>query len=112
MGDCDVVSIAGAVKTLVAPGNGNEQAHLLNQFNISKRLHGISEVILMNHTDCGAYGGRAAFGSEDEEKTKHVEDMKSAGALIKEHHPDVNIRYVLAHLDGHEVRFEELQFSS
>lgn len=64
--NCDLVSLAGAVKNLKI---------VLGQIEISQRLHGISEVILMNHTDCGAYGGRAAFADSEEERARHQQDL-------------------------------------
>src|SRR3989344_5369005 len=70
LGDIDIVSVAGAVK--------NNADFLMKQIDISKRLHDIKEVILMNHTDCGAYGGRKAFGSAEDERNKHLSDLNEA----------------------------------
>lgn len=109
LGDCDIVSVAGAVKTIVSPENDNQKEYLLGQISTSKRLHGISEVILMNHTDCGAYGGHKAFGSADEEKDKHAADMFKAAEIINAEHPELTIRKVLAKIDDHEVSFEEIK---
>lgn len=63
LNNCDIVSLTGASKGLVSPKNPAEPEIILRQIEISSNLHKISQVILMNHTDCGAYGGRDAFAS-------------------------------------------------
>ena len=101
LGDIDIVSVAGAVK--------NNADFLIKQIDISKTLHDIKEVILMNHTDCGAYGGRKAFNSEGEERKKHFSDLKDAEARILEKFPELEVKKVLAILtDENDIRFEEL----
>ena len=49
--DIDIISIAGAAKNIVAEPEG----FMMAQIGLSVQLHHISEVHLMQHTDCGAY---------------------------------------------------------
>src|SRR3989338_11545977 len=95
-GDIDIVSVAGAVKNIVEPKERGHADFLMKQIDISKTLHDIKEVILMNHTDCGAYGGRKAFNSEGEERKKHFSDLKDAEARILEKFPELEVKKVLA----------------
>jgi len=99
LGDCDIVSVAGATKDFAFP---------LSQLELSNRLHATSTVILMNHTDCGAYGGRAAFDSDDAETETHFSAMDAAKKALLEKLPDLEVRTVLARIkaDG-GVEFEE-----
>jgi len=109
LGDADVVSMAGAAKNFL---DANVQATALRQVEISKTLHGMKEVHLINHTDCGAYGGKAAFDGDEAEHRKHVEDMTSAAQVIHDAFPELTVVKWLAHLEGegHEqtVRFEQI----
>lgn len=91
LGDCDLVSAAGAVKN---------SEFILGQIDISFRLHQIKEVILINHTDCGAYGGSQNFASPEEERVFHIAEMKKAGDLIKNRFPTLKISLILAKIDS------------
>ena len=51
----DDPGLAGGVKDLVEP-SGNPDV-VLKQISVATALHGVSKVLLINHTDCGAYGG-------------------------------------------------------
>lgn len=109
LGDCDIVSVAGAAKDLVSPAADASRDFILRQIDISKRLHNISRVILMNHTDCGAYGGRKAFASSEEEKNAHLGDMQKAQEYILTRHPDLSVKFVLAQIaENDEVYIEEV----
>ncbi len=80
----DRVSLAGATKNL---------STILDQIDISVRLHHIKKVILINHEDCGAYG-------EEGTLQKHTQDLREAKAKIKEKYPDLEIETYYLHLDG------------
>lgn len=80
----DRVCWAGASKDFEA---------VFSQIELSKKLHDISEVYLMNHEDCGAYG--EAGTSE-----KHAEDLKSAKEKILEKYPNLEVKLLYIHLDG------------
>lgn len=99
LGDCDIVSVAGAAKNIASPENDSEREFLMKQIDISKKLHNISEVILMNHSDCGAYGGSSAFSSKTEEQKKHSDDMNMAAEIIRQKYPDLHIQTLLADIE-------------
>ncbi|MBI2330401.1 hypothetical protein HYU94_03345 [Candidatus Daviesbacteria bacterium] len=71
----DRVAIAGGVFDVTA---------VLKQVEISKRLHNIKKVVLINHEDCGAYGEAGTI-------QKHAEDLKNAANKIKNQYPDLEI---------------------
>ena len=107
MGSCDKVSVAGSVQNIVTPKNESDREFILRQIDIARRLHGIEEVILMNHTDCGAYGGRSAFQNEIEEEEKHVLDMREAKTIVQARFPELKVRLVLAKLLDDKIAFVE-----
>ncbi len=109
LGDCDIVSVAGATQNIAAPKSETDREFILRQIDISKQLHNIGKIILMNHTDCGAYGGRKAFSSDEEEKRRHASDMKTAKKIILEKYPDLRVKIILTKInDVHEITFEEI----
>ncbi|MBI2099619.1 hypothetical protein HYT45_04430 [Candidatus Uhrbacteria bacterium] len=99
LGVCDEVSLAGAVQNIVSPKNEADKELVLRQIDIAKRLHDIDEVILMNHTDCGAYGGANAFANELAEQEKHELDMREARAIILSKFPELKVRIILAKIN-------------
>ena len=108
--NCDVVSLAGASKELV-DGDQKVRELILKQISISRDLHNASEIILVHHSDCGAYKASYSFNSADEEKIKQVEDMAKAEEIIKEKFEDMNVKKVWAKMvddHGEKVEFEVL----
>lgn len=99
VGMCDEVSLAGAIKSIADDPNGPVSQTLLKQIELSKALHHIDTVILMNHTDCGAYGGHAAFASLTEEREKHTQDMRAVRNHITSRFPELTVETVLADID-------------
>ena len=100
--------VAGAAKNLVSPQESGDKEFILRQIGISKKLHHIREIILMNHEDCGAYGGRTTFSSAEEERKRHFEDMQRAASLIRKTHPDLTVKAVLATIDhAGKIEFKE-----
>ena len=65
----------------------------LEQVGLSKKLHNISIVVLINHEECGAYG---AEGTPE----KQAADLKFAATKINEQNPDLTVETYYLHLDG------------
>lgn len=66
---------------------------ILNQVRLSKKLHDVKKVVLINHEDCGAYGKEGT-------PQRHTEDLENARAKIKQLHPDLEVEAYYLHLDG------------
>src|SRR5450759_4122520 len=63
--NADPIKIAGGAKCLASPELESERAFVLEQIRKSIHLHGTRRVILMLHSDCGAYGGLdGGFGGD------------------------------------------------
>ena len=109
MGDADLVSVAGAAKNIVNP---ETRAFALRQIEISKTLHEMKKVHLVNHTDCGAYGGHQAFADEQAEYAKLTGDLKEARDIVKAKFPELEVILWLAHIDESEhepaISFESI----
>ena len=61
----DMLAFPGASLGL-SSGSNPAQKPLLNAISISQNLHGIKKVVIVDHEDCGAYGGSSSFPSFDE----------------------------------------------
>jgi len=106
LGDTDLVSVAGAGKELLS---SEYRDFLLKQIRLSKELHQMKKVILMSHTDCGAYGGRAPFlGDLQKEEEKHLSDMNNMASMIKESFPDLEVKMVLLKMSDNGNIFSEI----
>ena len=100
LGDADIVAVAGAAKNLVSPASQAESDFVMKQIEISRRLHHIQEIILINHTDCGAYGGNDELVASD---------LPESAAKINEKFPDLKIKMVLAKIDSqNNINFENI----
>lgn len=94
----DLVHLAGGGGALLQE---DTKAAVLKQVEISHRLHSISEVVLVNHMDCGAYGGSAAFqNDETAERARYTTDLGQAANLITAQFPDLKIIKVIETLGG------------
>ena len=99
-GDCDHVSPAGGIKNI---------DYVLAEIESSLYLHAITEVIISNHTDCGAYESAGPFSSFEEECNFHIEEMKKARDLILAKFPSLKLRMVLGKiLPDDKVELEEI----
>ncbi|MBI2113217.1 MAG: hypothetical protein HYT50_01390 [Candidatus Wildermuthbacteria bacterium] len=79
----DLVSVAGSVKSLVS--DNPEGNFILEQMKISDKLHKPQTILLIQHEDCGAYGGSAAFGNDfSKEQEYQNAELEKAEALLKQ----------------------------
>jgi carbonic anhydrase len=89
-GDTDIIAFAGAVKDI------NDGLAVAGQLELSHQLHATKTIILMNHTDCGGYGGRAAFEGREAEWEHHVAELNKAKEAMSAMLPDVEIKLAIA----------------
>ena len=96
----DAIKIAGGTKCLASPDREADRDFVLNQIRISIRLHQTKRVILMLHSDCGAYGGLEAFGDDAAaERENHRAELRKAARVVTDAIPGVSV-------DGYFVDFE------
>lgn len=99
VGDCDTVAVAGASKQLANPDEEKYRDFLLKQIETSYKLHNMRNLILLHHTDCGAYGGKEAFASQEEEIEEHILDMSKSAEILKQKFPDLEVMKVLIKME-------------
>ena len=80
----DLIGFAGSTKDLDT---------ILKQIDISVSLHHISQVVLMHHEECGAYGAESTL-------EKHSEDLLKARSAVHSRYPNLDISLYYITLSG------------
>jgi hypothetical protein len=98
----DPIKVAGGAKLLASPEHEAEREFVLEQIRKSMRLHGTSRVILMVHSDCGAYGGLAGgFGGDAQaEAAHHQRELARAAANLLETIPGIEVQGYFVDFEG------------
>jgi len=64
-------------------------------------LHGTDTVLLMLHSDCGAYGGLAAFENDPaREAENHRQDLHRALDFLRANIPQLNVMGYFVDFEG------------
>ena len=94
--------IAGGAKVLASPEKESNREFVLDQIRKSMRLHGTRRVILMVHSDCGAYGGLAGGfrGDAAAEAVHHERELQLAAANLKFALPGVEVQGYFVDFEG------------
>lgn len=108
--DLDIVALAGATKSILASPDSPEFKTVIKQFEISLSLHKTEKIVIVDHADCGAYGGKKVFKNVKEERDFHIKNLKKAKAILVKHFPKKEIVLVYADLkDEEEILFEVIK---
>ena len=98
----DPIKIAGGAKCMASPEHETEREFVLEQIRKSMRLHGTRRVILMLHSDCGAYGGlTAGFGGDAAaEAIHHERELQRAATNLRAAIPGIEVQGYFVDFDG------------
>jgi carbonic anhydrase len=98
----DPIIVAGGAKTFASPEHEADRDFLVSQVEKSIRLHGAGRVILLLHSDCGAYGGlhRRFNGDHTAEFHHHRDELRVAYAVLKGAFPAVNVECYFVDFGG------------
>jgi carbonic anhydrase len=98
----DPIKIAGGAKSLASPEHESDREFVLDQIRKSIRLHGTRRVILMLHSDCGAYGGLAGgFGGDARlEAERQEEELRRAAECVRRALPAVEVEAYFVDFEG------------
>lgn len=98
----DLISIAGAGKTI------NDEDGLVDFcLKASRGLHEAKKFVIINHADCGAYGGLKKFnGDKRAEEAFHRAALLKAKAILAAKLPDREIIAVYARLNEDDSQVE------
>lgn len=99
----DHIVLAGASLGVVADELSGWRPAFWDQLDLAVKLHGIEEVIVIDHRDCGAYKlikGEEAVATPDLETAVHTETIRSFATLVRNAYPDLAVSGHLMALDG------------
>jgi hypothetical protein len=65
----------------------------------SIRLHSVKEVWLIDHIDCGAYGGSKEFENAEDEIKFHEGKLDEAAEIVGKSYPDLSIKKIFVDWD-------------
>lgn len=98
----DNIVAAGGVKDIV---DKKEQSFVLGQIRLSMKLHQPQEIVLVQHEDCGAYGGSATLGEGEKELQKN--QLMLAEELLKKEFPAAVVKKHIALLSHDIIQIHE-----
>jgi carbonic anhydrase len=97
----DRIRIAGGAKSLASPERESDREFVLDQVRKSIRLHHTKRVILMVHSDCGGYGGLAAFrGDAAAEARHHEQELQRAAECLGQAIPGIETKAYFVDFEG------------
>ena len=97
----DPIKIAGGAKCMASPERESDREFVLDQIRKSIRLHDTRRVILMLHSDCGAYGGLAGFdGDATSEAEHHERELHRAADNLRAAIPGIEVQGYFVDFDG------------
>lgn len=105
----DLWTIPGVAKIFVNDEDKILKEAILGKIDkVSIKLHQVKEIILINHADCGAYGGRRSFKDLTTEREAHFNDLKKARKQLKKNFPNIEVKIGYLDLIGDEVTLLEV----
>ena len=108
----DPIKIAGGAKCLASPEHETDREFVLEQIRKSVQMHGTKRVILMVHSDCGAYGGLAGgFGGDARAEAEHHHgELRDAAANLATAIPGIEVQAYFVDFEGiWEAELQTLQ---
>ena len=102
-GQYEVLTYAGPSLWMTAPHQPNDaQGFWWLLENVSLKVHGIKEVVIVGHSNCGGFALKGAPQDPSSEKQTIITSLKSARQAILSKHPDLEVKLVFAEIDGYE----------
>jgi hypothetical protein len=97
----DPILVAGGARCLAGDDRETDRQFVLEQIRKSMRLHDTRSVVLMLHSDCGAYGGLAAFENDPaREAENHRNDLHRALEFLQSEIPELTVRGYFVDFEG------------
>jgi carbonic anhydrase len=98
----DPIKVAGGAKCLASPDELADREFVLKQIRISMGLHQTKRVILMLHSDCGAYGGLdGGFrGDPKFEAESHRRELIRAADVLRTMLPELKVESYFVDFEG------------
>lgn len=76
-----------------------DRRRFFNVIDTSIKLHSVKEVWLIDHVDCGAYGGSKEHEDAEAEKEFHIGRLTEAAQIINQKYPDLIVKKIYVDWD-------------
>jgi len=98
----DLIKIAGGAKNLASPERESDREFVLEQIRKSIVLHQTKRVILMLHSDCGAYGGlMGRFGGNTRLEAQYQDaELRRAADFLNKAIPGMEVQAYFVDFEG------------
>ena len=108
----DEIKLAGGAKNLSRPGKPGRQETVLDDIGLALGAHHAHTILLLNHQNCGKYASEGhSFPSQDEERSFHLSELRTAGTTARAHFPTATILLGYTYVDDADaVRIERIPF--
>jgi hypothetical protein len=73
---------------------------MLDALGLAVNLHGVRRLVIVDHVDCGAYGGSGQFDSPDAERQFHAERLREAREIVTDVQPQIEVVLLYQEHDG------------
>lgn len=101
----DLVSVPGGAKGIVQEG---DRSAAMDCIRASVKYRDTLHIHLINHQDCGAYGGSGAFCCGEDELKRLIGDLDTAARFIVSRVPKVRVHTHFQRAEGERVHFRTL----
>lgn len=106
--DFDFPSLPGSAKAINECIDGDVSSQCVS---VPCELHHAEKIVIINHSDCGAYGGVSKFNGDIEAEEKfHHEELRKAKGKVLAKYPDKEVILVFAKIvdNGDNIEFATL----
>jgi len=76
-----------------------DRERLFGVIEVAIRLHSIKEIWLIDHIDCGAYGGSKEHDDVESEESFHKQKLDEAAGIIGDKFPELSVTKIYAGWD-------------
>src|SRR3989344_2172283 len=104
----DLKCDAGGVKYLIALDKPAVRDWIMENIEIARRLHHVERIVLINHYDCGAYGGNATWSSDEEQFEHHAAELTEAKRFLSDKLPGIQTLAFFAEMNQNTVSLREI----
>lgn len=94
----DRIVVGGGAKALADPESSVKKDFLIEQIATAVNFHNIENIIIINHTDCLAYGGSVVHAASEAEEDFHIQQLELAAKEIAIKFPLLKVKKYLARL--------------
>jgi len=102
-GEYEVLTYAGPSLWMTKP---HESSHADNFWwlleNVSLKVHGIKEVVIVGHSNCGGFALKGAPQNPAEEKKVIIDSLKSARRAVLAKYPELEVKLIFVKIDEHK----------